>query len=118
LPPESRKASRRIPAILPVVLYIARFHPPFQGFSESYRIFKGISIPHPGSSIGESRPETLPVGPIPTLNPTGWAITPDGAIANDLTGSKQSLERARGFADCGKTLFATEKLVFCNRARL
>jgi hypothetical protein len=89
LPPESRKASKRIPAILPVLLYIARFHPPFQGFSGSYGKFNGISIPDPGARMGALRPETPPVGPEPMPNPTGWAIKPDGAIANVSIGAKQ-----------------------------
>jgi hypothetical protein len=52
---EAGDASTEIPAAVPVILYIARFHPFNQGFSGIYRKFNGFQLSRPsldGSQLG------------------------------------------------------------------
>jgi hypothetical protein len=59
----SRGGARgRIPATVPVVLYITRFHPFIQGFSGVYRKIIGFPPPGPEALIAEFQAQTQPVG--------------------------------------------------------
>src|SRR5271157_59781 len=77
---KSRVVPGKIPALLPVVLYITRFHPSVQGFSGSYRKLIGFRPPDPGALLTGLRLQTQPVGPRLEAGASPCAITTDGAL--------------------------------------
>src|ERR1700679_1302919 len=76
---EAGDASTEIPAAIPVILYIARFHPFNQGFSGIYRKFTGFPLL---SSQPRRKPTLHPPQPVGLLggpHPSACAVGTDGA---------------------------------------
>src|ERR1700677_1024830 len=78
-PPEGRTASAEIPADLPVVLYITRFHLSVQGFSGSCRKFKGFPQPGDEGGVSDCRVSPQPVAFFRVPHPSCSAVGTDGA---------------------------------------
>jgi hypothetical protein len=60
-------------------LYIARFHPPFQGISGSYRKFIGFQVFIFAAGRGNPRQKTQPVGPVFLPDASHGVVRTDGA---------------------------------------
>jgi hypothetical protein len=97
IPPIRTIAPDEIPALVPVLLYIARFHPYFQGISGSYRKFICFPLAVAAAVFYEFQLKAQAVGQRLHPDPTAWAIMTDGAewrlgaSADVLTGTLLSL---------------------------
>src|SRR6202522_1819962 len=76
---EAGDASTEIPAAIPVILYIARFHPFNQGFSGIYRKFNGFPLLSSRPRRKPTRHHPQPVGLLGRSHPSPCAVGTDGA---------------------------------------
>src|ERR1035441_8915768 len=79
----TKRQLRGAPANLPVVLYIARFHPSFQGFSGIYSKFIRFSPGAWGRRGAILREWTPPVGAAHDPGPSNWVVKTDGAAESE-----------------------------------